>query len=187
MEIRNILNKIQSSQKGAFFISLLLIITSTRFIPHPPNLTPITGLALFSGHFSRENNKLLVLPLLVMFFSDLFLGFHSTTTFVYGSFLIISLAGRLLLKKYSLVKLTITSLFSSLVFYLITNFGVWLTSTMYIKNINGLVNCYIMGVPFFRNMVFGDILYTLVFFYGHSLAVYFSSNHKKSFINKSSR
>lgn len=147
-------------------LGIIIIAASARIIPHPPNFTPIGGLAIFSGiHF--EKKSAVIIPLLAMLLSDLILGFHSTMPFVYLSFLIMFFIGRLVRKKTSFIKLISASLTSSILFFLITNFGVWLLFDMYVKNFSGLINCYVMGLPFFRNTILGDLFYTLTFFYGY--------------------
>mgnify|MGYP001565485225 CR=1 FL=1 len=154
--------------KNKFRISILAIIllaVVARLIPHAPNFAPIGGLALFSG--SNFKNKIaLLIPLSAMFISDIFLGFHKTIPYVYANFIIIALIGGLIKndKWQSLLK---ASLISSVLFFLITNFGVWATGTMYQKNLSGLIQCYGFGVPFFRNTLLSDLFYTFSFFYGY--------------------
>lgn len=146
-----------------FFIILLAVVA--RLIPHAPNFAPIGGLALFSGA-NFKNKIALLIPLTAMFISDIFLGFHKTIPYVYLSFIIIALIGGVIKnnKWQSLLK---ASLISSVLFFLITNFGVWATGTMYQKNLSGLIQCYGFGVPFFRNTLISDLFYTFSFFYGY--------------------
>lgn len=146
-------------------LAIILLAVMARLIPHAPNFAPIGGLALFSG--SNFKNKIaLLIPLSAMFISDVFLGFHKTIPYVYASFVIIALIGGLIKndKWQSLLK---ASLISSVLFFLITNFGVWATGTMYQKNLSGLIQCYGFGLPFFRNTLLSDLFYTFSFFYGH--------------------
>ena len=161
MDNRNLLS---NKQKYISFFFIVLITIVSRLIPHLPNFTPIGGLALFSG--STFGLIGLIIPIMSMVFSDVIIGFHSTIVFVYGSFLLIGLLG-LLLKKTSLKNIMIFSLISSIMFFIITNFGVWVSNTMYPKTLNGLLQCYAMAVPFFRNTLFGDLFYSLMFFYGY--------------------
>lgn len=139
-----------------------------RIIPHIPNVSPIAALALFSGATVTGLGGFII-PIIAMVLSDLFLGFHATIPFVYGSFLLIAGIGYFLRKKISPLKIGLGSLTGSLLFFLITNFGVWITSSMYTKNINGLLNCYLMGLPFFRNTILGDLFYCTVFFLGYRI------------------
>jgi signal transduction histidine kinase len=169
MENRKILKNIQMTKsKIQTLISYSLIIllaVVARLIPHAPNFAPIGGLALFSGfHFKKKVS--LLIPLLSMFISDIFLGFHSTIFYVYVSFVLITFIGNNI-KSLKLQNLFFASILSSILFFLITNFGVWLAGSMYPKTISGLLQSYQMGLPFFRNTVFGDLIYSVSFFYGY--------------------
>lgn len=139
-----------------------------RLMPHAPNVAPIAALALFSG-VQLPGWKGFLVPLTAMIISDIFLGFHATVPFVYGSFLFIVGIGYVLRKKISPVSIALGSLSGSLLFFIITNFGVWFTSSMYEKSVAGLMYCYQMGLPFFRNTVIGDLLYVGVFFFLHKV------------------
>ncbi len=150
---------------GVFIIGAIV----ARVIPHPPNFTPIAALALFSGaHFSGKA-KFLV-PLVAMIVSDLIIGLHATIPYVYGSFLIVIMLGIMLKANPSLSKLVGYSLTSSVLFFLITNYGVWSTGTIYAKNTQGLISSYVMGIPFFRNNLIGDLFFSFGLFYGLKFA-----------------
>ena len=148
------------------FCAVMLCVVFLRLIPHVPNVSPIAALALFSGALIPSWRGF-VLPILSMVFSDIFLGFHPTIPFVYGSFILIFCIGYFLRKKISILNVGFGSLVGSIIFYIITNFGVWATSSMYEKNVNGLVHSYVMGLPFFRNTIVGDIFFTYIFFLGY--------------------
>jgi len=176
MENRKVLNKSVNSlfRNSSIFLIILLAIIS-RLIPHPPNFAPIGGLSLFTGaHF--KNKIAIVIPLLAMFFSDIFIGFHSTVFYVYVSFILIALIGSKV-KPLRFFNLFSASLLSSVLFFLITNFGAWVTGSMYPKTIDGLLQSYFMGMPFFRNTVIGDLFYSFSFFYGFEFLSVFL--HKK--------
>lgn len=155
-----------------FLFPLLVIFLAglLRLLPHPANVAPIGAMALFGGVYLRKKYAI-ILPLGAMLVSDIFLGLHSTMGFVYGSFILIGVVGMWLRKRKKLATVLGASLFSSLLFFLITNFGVWLMTTMYSKTWQGLVDCYMMGIPFFRNTVLGDLLYTGLFFGGYEIAL----------------
>jgi len=110
-----------------------------------------------------------LIPIGAMFLADLFLGFHSTIYFVYGSLLLVTILGMILIKKITIKKCTVAVLSSSFLFFLITNFGVWLTSGYYQKNIQGILSCYTMALPFFGNTLAGTLLYSSVMFGGYEL------------------
>ena len=159
------------------YIVIILLAIVARVIPHAPNFAPIGGLALFSGsHFKKK--IALIIPLTAMFVSDIFLGFHKTVPYVYVSFIIISLIGGLI-KNNKWQSLALASLVSSVLFFLITNFGVWVSFNMYSKTIDGLIQSYAMGLPFFRNTILSDLFYSFSFFYGYR----FLPNLKKIIIH----
>ncbi len=152
-------------QKVISYTAIILLAVVARLIPHAPNFAPIGGLALFSGANFKKKSALLI-PLAAMFISDIFLGFHNTILYVYVSFIIIFLIGQLI-KKNQWQSILKASLISSVLFFVITNFGVWATGTMYQKNLNGLMQSYAFGIPFFRNTLISDLFYTFSFFYGY--------------------
>lgn len=154
-----------------FLIPAVLIIvfgTLSRLIPHPANFAPIVAMSLFSGVYLPRVFAFIV-PLIAVFVSDIFLGFYGAgMIYVYGSYVLIGLIG-LWLKKHKNVKNILgVTLFSSILFYLITNFGVWAQPhSFYSKDIAGLMNSYIGGIPFFRNSLLGDFTYVSIFFGGY--------------------
>ena len=162
MENRKLLKLLKNSLPLILIIAIAVL---SRVLPHPPNFAPIAGIALFSGSYLLGLNAFL-LPLAIMLLSDMIIGFHSTMPYVYGSFFIIVLLGKQLQKKNSFIRLSYTSLTSSLIFFIITNFGVWLNGGLYPKNIVGLEQSYVMAIPFFKNTIMGDFFYTFLFFYG---------------------
>lgn len=149
------------NKRNITILSLIVLAVITRLLPHPPNVAPIAGIALFGG--SRFDNKWIGfgLPLLCMFITDLFLGFSSITMFVYLSFMIISYIG---INSKTISNGTILG--SSLLFFLLTNFGVFLLG--YPHTIQGLLTCYTLALPFFVNTIIGDLFFT------HSLNYSFS-------------
>lgn len=172
MENRKVLNT----------MSLLGIIAAavlSRFIPHPPNVAPIAALALFSGAHLDKKTALIV-PLSAMIISDIFLGFHATIPYVYTAFCLTVGIG-FWLKKYNGEKILAASLVSSVSFFIITNFGVWASSALYAKNTQGLLNAYAMGLPFFKNTLFGDIFYSFFLFYGFHYAKIFIKKFNSGF------
>lgn len=153
-----------------FPVLIVLMAVVMRFLPHPANVVPITAMALFGGAYFNKKYALL-LPLSVMFLSDIFLGFHNTMFFVYGSFLLVGIIG-IVLKKHNNFKWILGgTLLSSILFFMITNFGVWLMNmgNMYSNDLIGLARCYIMAIPFFRNTLVGDLFYVVMMFGGYEV------------------
>ncbi len=145
-------------------ISFIVVAVLTRLLPHPPNVAPVTAIALF-GAVMLDRKLALLVPLAAMALSDYFLGFHNTIIWVYGSFIAIVGIG-FVLKKYPGVLTTLAASFvGSVVFFIVTNFGVWASAGgMYPHTVEGLGACYAAAIPFFRNSLLGDLAYTTMIF-----------------------
>jgi hypothetical protein len=137
--------------------SIIILAVLSRIVPHPPNFAPITGIALFSS--KKINNKLsgVFLPIIPLFISDLFLGIGLINIFVYLTFIIIYFLGVIS------TKIDFKTVFlSSVIFFILTNLGVWYLS--YPKNVEGLVACFTLAIPFFLNTILGDLFYSFILF-----------------------
>jgi len=153
-----------------FSISLIVFAVLSRLLPHPPNVAPITALALFGGVI-LDKKQTFIIPLAALLISDYFLGFYSGMLWVYGSFVAIGVIGLWLRKHYSIASTFGASLAGSIFFFIVTNFGVWVMSQgMYPHTAAGLVECYLAAIPFFRNTLFGDLAYVGVMFGAFELA-----------------
>ena len=154
-------------KKEIFPISLILILAFARLIPHPPNFTPIIAVALISGYFFKNINLSLLILLVAMLLSDLFIGFYENMIFVYASLLLITFVFHKISKKINFKNLFIYCFAGSLIFFIVSNFGVWVLGSpgvldvAYERNLSGLVECYILAIPFFGN----TFLSTLIFAY----------------------
>ncbi len=131
-----------------------------RLVSHTPNFSPALTLALFSGAFSEKKMRRYGLPLLIMFCTDLILGTHATMPFTYISLLLIAWMGTFI-RKHGLIHMSWGALIAPLTFYVISNFGVWIATPLYQKSFDGLIECYVAGIPFFRNSFIGTSLFSL--------------------------
>ena len=147
------------NKKNLIIAIIMLAAVLTRLVPHLPNFTPVTAIALFGGLYISNKILAYALPLTIMFISDIFLGFSSITLFVYVGFMLVTLIGTLRKKPNIL-----TIFMGSLSFFIVTNFGVWLLG--YPKTWTGLVECYTLALPFFRNSLLGDFFYSGVMIIG---------------------
>lgn len=149
-------------------ITIIALVVSLRLLPHPPNMAPIASMALFGGFYLDKKFSVL-LPLIALFLSDFIIGFYnpSLMIFVYASFALSFYIGNWLKKHKSAASAVSAVILSSLSFYVITNFGVWLTGTIYPKTLSGLLDCYILALPFFKNTLIGDFIYAGIFFGGY--------------------
>ena len=95
---------------------------------------------------------------------DHFVWFYDGFYWTYAAFIFIGLVGMVTLKKIRIQNLVASGLTASLIFFLVSNFGVWASTQMYAHNIRGLITCYIAGLPFFKNTILGDLVYTGVLF-----------------------
>jgi len=150
--------------------TFVLIGAVARVIPHVPNFAPIGAMALFGGAYMSKKQAL-ILPILAMIFSDFIIGFDSLPMrlAVYGSFLLIVLAGMFLKNRVNIKNTILFSLTSSILFFVITNFAVWAFGGLYPHTFTGLTECYFLAIPFFRNTLFGDLFYIGAFFGGYNL------------------
>ena len=142
--------------------AVIILLALSRFIPHPPNFTPIGAMAILSGGLFKSLRVGLIMPLAAMLLSDLILGLHSSMLFVYGSITIITLCCHFLLRKLNLISMCLAVVFATVVFFLITNFGAWFSHGMYPHNAQGLELAYVAGLPFLLNSLLANICFTAV-------------------------
>jgi len=148
---------------------MVLVATLSRLLPHPWNFTPIAAIALFGGATFSKKWQAFLVPLLALLISDLVIGFYAQMPIIYLSFSLVVFIGFWLKHRNGFVSLTSAVLTSSLLFFLITNVGVWAFGTLYPKTLAGLMQCYIAGIPYYRNMVLGDAFYATLLFGGLAL------------------
>jgi hypothetical protein len=154
-------------KKEYFPISLILILTFSRLIPHPPNFTPIIAVAILSGYFFKDIYLALAVLVASMLAADFFIGFYQNIYLIYFTLLLITFIFFKLSNKINIKNLFLFSVLGSFIFYLTTNFGVWALGSLYEKNLSGLLECYILAIPFF-----GNTLLSTLFFSYTSMLVY---------------
>tara|TARA_Y100000741_G_C17890620_1_gene410968 strand:+ start:15 stop:512 length:498 start_codon:yes stop_codon:yes gene_type:complete len=148
-------------KKEIFPITLILILALSRLIPHPPNFTPIIAVAILSGYFFKNLYLSFLVLITSMIVADFFIGFYDNMLVTYMTLIFISFTFYKVGSRLNYKNLFLFSLFGSLIFFIITNFGVWALGSLYEKNLKGLIECYILAIPFFGN----TFLSTLVFAY----------------------
>jgi len=148
-------------------IALVMVGIILRFLPHIPNVAPVVAIALFSGCYLNKRYSVLV-PFILMVISDIFIGMHNVVFFTWGSVLLIAILGVWLKKHKNIFSVPATSVLSSVLFFIITNFGVWLMG-WYSHDGNGLVTCYVAALPFLKISMLGDLLYVAAFFGSYEL------------------
>ncbi len=148
---------------------IILFAAIMRLIPHYPNFTPIAAIALFGGAHLGKKWLSFLIPVVALFISDLIIGFHGFMIPVYASFILVVLMGNLLRNNVKVHTVAGASIAASTLFFIITNFVVWITTPYYPANFSGLVACYTAAIPFFHTGLLGDLFYTTVFFGGFYL------------------
>lgn len=164
------------------FVVITIIISAlaiSRLLPHPFNFSPIAALALFGGTHYRNRFAAYLIPLAALWVSDIFLNFaffgsfvpfYEGAFFTYAAFALIVLLGSKALQKFSARNLLFSSLAASVIFFVVSNFGVWVSGTLYPLNATGFAACYAAAIPFFRNTFAGDLIYSFAIFYGYAFA-----------------
>ena len=159
-------------------ITLLITLAAlSRLIPHPPNIAPVAGMALFGSAYYSKKYWAYLIPIISMWVSDLilnnvmysqyfdsFVWFYSGSLFSYAAFALIVLMGSITLKKKNVGSVLFSALGASIIFFIVSNLGVWLTSPLYAKSWEGLIACYVVAIPFMQNTLIGDLCYTAVLF-----------------------
>lgn len=150
---------------------LVLMAASTRLLPHPPNFTPIIAIALFAGAYFRFTKWSWILPLAVMIVSDLGLwwmhGYELFTVMrlvIYITLVAIVAIGIPVGKKISVGNVLGGTLAGAVCFFIVTNFAVWVTGTLYPMSWQGLIACYTAAIPFFRNTLTSTLIYSAAMF-----------------------
>jgi len=143
-----------------------------RLLPHPANLAPVGAIALFAGAV-LPRKLAWWLPLGIMVVSDLFLGAYDGILFTWAGFLLVTLFGMTLRNQSNWLRIPFGALGASVIFFIVSNFGAWLQGGMYAHTWAGIVLCYEMALPFFRNTFAGDLIYSGLLFGVYALALKF--------------
>jgi len=161
----------QLNSKTLFVIVVVVIAAALRLVPHPPNFAPVASIALFSGALIANRKLAFLIPISVMLISDLIIGFYGITMVaVYLSFALIVVIGKQLKGRIKAIPVFTAALVSAILFFLVTNFAVWMGSITYTQDISGLLICYAAAVPFFHYSLAGNIFYCTILFGVYHLA-----------------
>jgi len=167
------------SNRIKIFLAVLIVLLAagSRLLAHPWNFTPIAAMSLFAGCYLNKRWAI-ILPLGAMLIGDYFIGFYGWPVMVsvYGGLILIFFIGRFLARHKNVLAIAGSSLAGSLIFFLITNFSVWAFFSWYPHTFVGLLNCYTLAIPFFKNTLAGDLIYTATLFGVYELAVAVAKN-----------
>ena len=154
----------------ALILGLIALTAVVRIAPHPFNFTPAAALALFAGAHLRDRRLAYSVPLIAAFLRDLVMGFHIMIPAVYACFAVTAWIGRRIRDRRTFRNVAVAALASSVLFFLVTNFAWWALGGAYPKNLAGLIDCLVAGIPYFRNTLASDALYAAILFGGMALA-----------------
>ena len=140
-------------------IGIFFVLAASRFVPHPPNFTSLLALSFYVPAFFGKK----YIPALILSFAltDIFLGFHNTLFFTWGSVILIGYISSYF--SHHTFKRIFGAITGVILFFIITNFGVWSSAgSLYDQNLNGLILCYTLALPFLLNSLISTIIFSLV-------------------------
>lgn len=166
------------SPRVIFVLCAIAVAALTRILPHPSNFTAVGAMALFAGATMSNRWLSLIMPMMALFITDIFLGFHNTMWAVYGAMGLTTMIGWVIRDRQNAITITGASVLSVLLFFLITNSAMWVvgffvTDGFYSQDATGLTNSILSGIPFLQNSIAGQLVYTAVLFGSfHALRVW---------------
>lgn len=170
------------TNKQRFLIVALVVVLAalSRLVKHPFNFTPVVAMSIFAGAYMQKNWGIFI-PLLAMLVSDYFIGFYDWQIMasVYVSIALAFFIGKWLKKHLKWYNVAISAVASSVVFFLVTNFAVWAFFDWYPHTLAGLSSCFTLALPFFRNTLAGDIVYTAILFGAFDFATNYAKSKKE--------
>ena len=178
------LPKIRTSMKIRILILMVAAAAMARLLPHPFNFTPIGAMGLFGAAFFDKKWMGLAVPFAALFLTDLFVNnvlysafyggkfvlFTQAAWTIYAGFAAYFLIGKLAFSSNITAKnMVVAALSGSVVFFLLTNFGSWLTDPFYPKTMGGLLHCYAEAIPFYRGSLYATLIFSVILFGGYNL------------------
>jgi len=153
----------------AYLFVIFAVVARMPFMPHPWNFTPVAAALLYFG--ARGSRRQLWVPFALLAASDVLLNkfvyaypFGWDQLVVWAWYGAILLLGTQLRENSGWLRVAGAALASSVSFFVVSNFAVWVFGTMYPRTLSGLMTCYAAGLPFFRRGLAGDLLFTAVMF-----------------------
>ena len=148
--------------KGIIFITLILVLS--RIIPHPPNFTPILAGVIFLPFIKKDLAFSIIAPLAAMLISDLIIGMHSLMLWTYAPIIFLSCL-TYYFNQDSILRIGTLAVVSPMVFFLVSNFGVWISGSSYTEDMSGLIECYFNAIPFYASSAISCLLFTALFYF----------------------
>jgi len=165
---------------SVLFITVFAVAMS-RIIPHWPNVTAVAAVAILGGATMRNSLTAVLIPVSAIFVSDLIINnvFYSTyydsfvlfgesSGWIYAAFILMAVLSHFTIKSFKALPIISVTMISTLLFFVLTNFGSWLHSPFYTQDMSGLMLAFEAGLPFLLNSILGNLFFVGVFFYGYS-------------------
>jgi hypothetical protein len=155
----------------AVAFTLIAVAVAGRMVWHPAQVAPVAAAALFAGFYLRSRWLAMFVPLAAMAISDMWLGAYNFKIMmaVYLGLCVPVLLASVLRRDLTLPRLIGCSLAASVVHFVLSNGAEWAYGSLYTHDAEGLALCFYQALPFFRNTMVGDLLWTSVFFAVHGL------------------
>jgi len=157
---------------------MLLIVGLRVIAPLSPdfkliaNFSGIGAVALFGGAYFKHKVNAFLLPVLVLFVSDLGLaltmgtdyGFYSGWYYTYIAFILMVWVGHFMIKKVNAQSVLIASVVGVLIHWIVSDIGVWYGSKVYPQTVAGFWSCLVAAIPYEKNFLYGTLGYSLLTF-----------------------
>jgi hypothetical protein len=159
---------------GLVVFGVLTRLLSAEFPQALSNFTAVGAVALFAGYYFRDSRIATLVPLALMVVSNLVLKQYNSLgqmAIVYFALILPVILGFALRGRENVLRIGGCAITTSVWFFVITNFAYWAWYDLYPKTASGLIQGYVMALPFFRNMVAGDLLFSGVLFGAYAIAV----------------
>lgn len=169
--MKNVINP-----RFGLIVGMIALAAASRFaFLNFPNFSPVGAMALFGGAYFTKKYLAFIVPTLGLWISNLVLNntvykawypefSFGLDAWTFGSFALMVIIGIVVLKKINTINFLLANLLGTVGFFLASNFGVWTGSRMYSHNFNGLVECYLMGLPFLTNTLLSNLLFSGIMF-----------------------
>ena len=151
-------------------VVLILLAAASRLLPHPPNFAPVAAIGLFAGA-TLDRRAAWLVPFAALILSDAFLGFYHPASMLLnylGFAACLAIGAALLGKQRGAGRIAVAGISSAVAFFVLSNLGVWLAG-YYPPTLAGLSECYVAAIPFFRNTLVSDLLFSAALFGGYAL------------------
>lgn len=145
-------------------IIMMTLLVISRMISDIPNFTATIALIMFTSYLIRDKFLSVLVILVSQIISDLYIGIYSSMFFVYGAYVFIALLSPIIMNKLSFKSVLISPLVTPTIFYIVSNFGVWITGSTYPLSLDGLIMCYVAGIPFFDETLLSTVVFSVTIY-----------------------